>query len=190
LRTTDGCKSWETDTLVSVSDFNSLLFINSNTGYIAGTGGKIYKTTSAGENWYSQPSVTTNTLNSVYFRDSDTGYIVGNYGTILKTVTAGEFTLNISNSGQTIPNEFYLFQNYPNPFNPSTTIKFKVDGYSNVSLKIFDLSGKEVADLLNKNLTPGIYSVIWNASSFGSGVYYYRIQMGNQIETKKMVFIK
>ncbi len=59
-----------------------------------------------------------------------------------------------------------------------------------MSLKIFDLSGKEIADLVDKNLVSGVYSEVWNASSFPSGVYYYRIQMGNFAETKKMILIK
>lgn len=93
-----------------------------------------------------------------------------------------------------IPVEFKLYQNYPNPFNPTTKIKFDIPlsqekgGY--VKLIVYDILGKEVATLLNEELKPGAYEAEWNAATFPSGVYYYRITAGNFVDTKKLVLIK
>ena len=88
------------------------------------------------------------------------------------------------------PISFKLKQNYPNPFNPSTIISFSLPSESNVDLKIYNILGKEVTELVKKELTPGNYSYSWDASNFASGVYFYRIQAGNFIQTKKMLLIK
>ena len=108
-----------------------------------------------------------------------------------------------------IRNNFVLYQNYPNPFNPSTTIKYtiptpfpKASLRDNspfakrenmgrfVTLKVYDILGKEVATLINGEQQPGTYEVIFNASGLASGTYIYRLQVGNYIETKKMLYVK
>ncbi|MBI2430034.1 MAG: cellulase family glycosylhydrolase [Ignavibacteriales bacterium] len=89
-----------------------------------------------------------------------------------------------------LPQEFCLFQNYPNPFNPVTIITFSIPHTIMVSLKVYDVTGKEVAVLLNEEKTRGLYSVQCNASSFASGVYFYRLQAGTYVETKKLVVMK
>ena len=89
-----------------------------------------------------------------------------------------------------VPEKFFLFQNYPNPFNPFTTIKFNILKSSNVILKVFDITGKEISTLINEKLQPGTYETQWNANEFSSGVYFYRIEAGNFRETKKMLMIK
>jgi len=85
---------------------------------------------------------------------------------------------------------FNLSQNYPNPFNPSTTISFSIPSNEKVSLKIYDVLGKEVATIINENMEAGNYKKEWNAGSFSSGVYFYKLQAGNFVETKKMCLIK
>lgn len=89
-----------------------------------------------------------------------------------------------------VPKDFELSQNYPNPFNPSTTIEYSIPKDANVSLKIFDVLGKEVATLENSHKSAGTYIVNWNASNFSSGIYFYRITAGNFTETKKMFLVK
>jgi len=88
------------------------------------------------------------------------------------------------------PNVFVLEQNYPNPFNPSTTIKFSLPSSGYATLKIYNALGEEVAVLLEKELTTGTYEVEWNASGLPSGVYFYRIQAGSFVQTKKMILLK
>jgi hypothetical protein len=89
-----------------------------------------------------------------------------------------------------LPEEFKLNQNYPNPFNPVTTIEYTIPKGSNVSLKIFDITGREVAALVDKYQDAGTFIVIWNASNFSSGVYIYRLTAGSYTDTKKMILNK
>jgi hypothetical protein len=91
--------------------------------------------------------------------------------------------------------QFYLHQNYPNPFNPVTKIRFQIPAFVEttrrvVSLRIYDVLGKEIAVLVNEELKPGTYEVEWNASNFSSGVYFYSLSTGEFIQTKKMVVVK
>ena len=88
------------------------------------------------------------------------------------------------------PRSFLLRQNYPNPFNPSTIISFSLPKRSFVSLKIFDMIGKEVAAIVSEEMSAGDYSRQWNAEGVASGVYFYRLQSGSFVETKKLVLIR
>lgn len=89
-----------------------------------------------------------------------------------------------------IPNEFILSQNYPNPFNPETSIKYQLSAISFVSLKVFDVLGREVATLVNEEKPAGTYTINFNAEGLSSGVYFYRINAGNFVQIKKLVFMK
>jgi hypothetical protein len=110
------------------------------------------------------------------------------------------YTLHISNSitavkdHLAIPSSFSLSQNYPNPFNPSTTIGFRIPEASFVTLKIYDILGREVATLVNEEKQAGTYNIQFDASSvkggLSSGIYFYRICAGNFLQTKKLVFLK
>ena len=86
--------------------------------------------------------------------------------------------------------DYTLFQNYPNPFNPTTKIKFHIKETAQVKLNIFDITGKEVARLVDKYLQPGSYSVDWNVGSMASGVYFYRLEAGENSATKKLLLLK
>jgi hypothetical protein len=91
---------------------------------------------------------------------------------------------------KTIPTYFSLSQNYPNPFNPATTINYQIANASNVTLKVFDLLGREVTTLVNENKSPGYYEVKFDGSALTSGIYFYRIQCGSFSEAKKFVLMK
>ncbi|MDX2130111.1 MAG: T9SS type A sorting domain-containing protein [Chloroherpetonaceae bacterium] len=86
--------------------------------------------------------------------------------------------------------QFLLDQNYPNPFNPSTTIRYQLASTENVSLKVYDVLGREVATLVNNRQSPGRYEVAFNASNISSGVYFYRLSTGSQSSVKKMLLVK
>ena len=88
------------------------------------------------------------------------------------------------------PQVFALYQNYPNPFNPSTTITFSLDRKGDVSLRVFNVLGQEVATLVNGTMEPGTKSVKFNAGSFSSGIYFYRLQANGKISTRTMVLTK
>ncbi|KXK49021.1 MAG: peptidase S8/S53 subtilisin kexin sedolisin [Chlorobi bacterium OLB5] len=89
-----------------------------------------------------------------------------------------------------VPNTFRLEQNYPNPFNPVTNIKFSVAKTGNVSLKIYDISGREVALLVNGEISSGVYNYDFNASHLSSGIYFYVLKTAEFTDTKKMVLVK
>lgn len=89
-----------------------------------------------------------------------------------------------------IPEEFKLNQNYPNPFNPITTIQYSIPQRSVVSLKVYDILGNEVATLVNEAKNVGIYTVSFNASQLASGIYFYKLQAGDFVQTKKMMLVR
>lgn len=97
---------------------------------------------------------------------------------------------NTGNKFNIIPDEYKLYNNYPNPFNPATNIKFAIPVGSFVSLKVYDVTGREVLSLVNEFRNPGEYTVKFDASKFGSGVYFYKLQAGFFTSTKKMLLIK
>ncbi len=96
----------------------------------------------------------------------------------------------IAATGSIIPPEFRLYQNFPNPFNPSTQIQFDVPNTGQVSLVIFDNTGREITSLLNSLLNPGSYEIKWNGSDYSSGVYYCRLSSGSFSDTKKIFLLK
>jgi hypothetical protein len=89
-----------------------------------------------------------------------------------------------------VPTEYSVSQNYPNPFNPSTKLKFALPQRSLTKLTIYNLLGKAVQTLIHKELEAGYHEIAFDANNFPSGVYYYRIQAGEYVQTKKMVLIK
>jgi hypothetical protein len=174
--------------MFSGNSLYTIYFNNVNTGYTAGEGGVILKTTNGGINWISQTSSTSSYLTEIFFYDLSTGYCVGGYGTILKTTNGGLTGLeSLSNE---VPKEYKLHQNYPNPFNPATKIKFQLKDAGAVNLTIYDMLGRELELLVNEELKPGTYEVNWKAANLPSGVYFYRLQTEKYNETLKMILIK
>lgn len=134
---------------------------------------------------------TTSSSNSYSF--TDRGLSSGKYNYRLKQIDFnGNFRYyNLSNEIQIgIPGKFEMSQNYPNPFNPATNINYNIPADSKVSIKIFDMSGKEVSTLINEFKTAGYYTVNFNAASLTSGVYFYTINADNFTATKKMLLVK
>lgn len=191
LKTTNGGTNW-VNISGSLSPYNtkSIFFLpeNHNIGFTSCTVGRIKRTTNAGVSWAMQVSGTQENLNCIYMIDSLNGFICGNHGIILKTTTGGLVPVN--HEKKSVPITFALKQNYPNPFNPSTQIDFDIPQASNVTLKVYDMLGREIATLVNENMISGKYSTTWDASSFSSGTYFYRIKAGDFVDTKKMVLVK
>ena len=148
----------------------------------------IKKTTDGGYSWvtqYNQPAI----LFSIHFTDLSTGYAVGTNGIILKTTDGGVSFIE-DQSNQTQSNSFLLSQNYPNPFNPSTTIKYSIPNTGDVSIKVFDVLGKEVVTLVNEEKPTGEYEVKFNAANLTCGIYFYQLKADNFVETKKMILLR
>ena len=124
--------------------------------------------------------------------DNDYDLAVSNYGSenisIIENLT---IMSGIHESLETNFSEgFIITQNYPNPFNPSTTIKYSIPEKSVVTLKVYDILGSEIETLINEEKPIGTYELTWNADNLPSGVYFYQLQAGNYVKTKKMILMK
>jgi len=183
----------------------NLTWLDANTNE---SGFKIERSTNAGANWILKDSVSANVLaysdsllspNTIYhyrvYAYNSAG--VSGYSNIAFDTTLAVTGIVLTNE---IPAVFKLYDNYPNPFNPSTTIVFQIPLSRGVSasggrgvltsLIIYDLLGREVKTLVNQNMQPGKYSVIFNGGNLASGVYFYKLVSGKFTETKKMALIK
>ena len=171
----------------------------------------ILKTTDAGMTWnrielsFLSPDVD---LMCVNFYDANTGISVGEEGTEIYTIDGGNTwsdappavwsSLNNSNSKienkKSKENMVDLIHNFPNPFNPSTTIYFVLPFDSKITLKVYDLSGREVSELVNEYKEAGTHSVVFNGENLASGVYFYRIIANDGkhsfVKTMKMLLNK
>jgi ligand-binding sensor domain-containing protein len=161
----------------------------SGSNIFAGTGGGIYSSTNSGTSWFNKNQgisvvPTTRALlitNNYIFTGIDENSVWRrSYSEII-----GIETLSTE-----IPSSFSLSQNYPNPFNPATNLEFEIPDPGFVSLKIYDLLGKEVVTLVNEKLNPGTYRFEFEADNLTSGVYFYRLTSGDFADTKRMMLIK
>jgi len=118
------------------------------------------------------------------------GSEMADYSSVATLVKYAQVTVSVDEEESGVPESYSLSQNFPNPFNPSTAIKFQVPANGLVSVKVYDVLGREVATLVNDELSPGSYSVEWNAVGFASGVYFYRLEAAGFVETKKLLLIK
>jgi len=137
----------------------------------------------------------------IYFQQDDPNWaniaisIIDTSGTtsghVGSTMLVDDFDIIVGVDDYTSDNpiEYELYQNYPNPFNPSTIIKFQVPELSFVTLRIYDVLGNEIETLVNQEKQMGSYSVEFNATSLASGVYFYQLQAGSYVETRKMLLL-
>jgi len=157
----------------------------------AGTNNGIYLSTNNGASWLSKNQGFTNNPNgpNVWVTLFANNYIFA--GTNI-SVWRRSFAdiVGIKQISGLMPSSYSLSQNYPNPFNPSTNLEFGISKLGFVSLKIYDLLGKEVVTLVNEKLNPGKYSVEFDGSSLTSGVYFYRLTTDGFSDTKRMMLLK
>lgn len=123
-------------------------------------------------------------LDRIWIGEMGTGRLLVYDGASLISIT------DVEDEFISTANEFYLSQNYPNPFNPSTDIKYQIPEAGLVSLKVYDLLGREVATLVDEHKTAGSYEVEFNVSELSSGVYFYKLRAGEYSNTKKMMLSK
>ncbi len=105
-------------------------------------------------------------------------------------VIAQSTAVEVKSETPDVPTNYTLEQNYPNPFNPTTTIKYKIPVAVHVTIRIFDVLGKEIETLVNEEKPAGSYSITWNAANLPSGIYFYTLKAGNFVESKKMTLLK
>ena len=96
----------------------------------------------------------------------------------------------IENKIDQLPSDYLLSQNYPNPFNPTTSLQYTIGSLQFVTLKVYDVLGREVATLVNEEKPAGEYEVEFNAANLPSGIYFYQLKAGQFSETKKMILLK
>lgn len=138
-----------------------------------------------GNNYNQATGLAVDKIGNVYVTGSSVGLGNNDYATIKYSQTVG-----VQQISTEVPSRFKLHQNYPNPFNPNTKIKFEVSKFSNVKLIVFDIIGREIETLLNDELRPGVYEVIFNGYGLSSGIYYCKIISAEYSEIKKMLLIK
>jgi N-acetyl-anhydromuramyl-L-alanine amidase AmpD len=123
-----------------------------------------------------------------YYLPEISGYPTGwSSGAYLKIIPP---PVEVKEKSNEIPSKFTLYQNYPNPFNPTTTIEFDIPERTNVKLVIYDILGREIETLIDKELEPGKYKLNFTATNLPSGVYFYTLKTPKSIQTKKMLLIK
>ena len=167
---------------------NVFAFAFSGTNLFAGTRLGIFHSANNGSNWVEVSSGLTNTYINV-LAVSGMNLFAGTWGSgVWKRPISEMVSVHIISSD--LPTEFGLGQNYPNPFNPSTIIGFSVPTGSFISLKVYDLLGKEVSILVSKFLTPGMYEINFEAGNLASGVYFYQLNTGEFVQTKKLLLQK
>ncbi|MCL4550040.1 MAG: right-handed parallel beta-helix repeat-containing protein [Bacteroidetes bacterium] len=133
--------------------------------------------------------------NSTYYWRVLSKNSTGSVSNYSQTASFNTGTTTDVKEDQVVPTEFSLLQNYPNPFNPTTIIKFSIPNSQFVTLKVYDMLGREVKTLISQEMNAGTHTINWNAdnnlgSKISSGMYVYRITAGNFVSTKKMVLIK
>jgi len=186
-KTTDAGDTWQIQNSSTSESITDLFFTDENAGWYTGFNGAIYQTNDGGNTWNQQTVLIQDLLRGVYFVNETNGWAVGSNGTILhyhETVT------NNDDKNIQAPDKFILSQNYPNPFNPTTTIQYSIPESENVSLKIFNVLGEEVAELVNEYQKAGTYKVNFNGNNLSSGIYLYRLNVNNNSSVKKMILLR
>ncbi len=188
IATTNGGTSWQTQTSGTTARLNDVEFGSATTGAIAGNNGTRLVTSSGGATWANNIEISQTKLTEVCFAGGNQVYVGGDLGYIsLNSALTAIEPLN-----NTIPSEFTLKQNYPNPFNPATTIEFSIPNSVSgvVKLIVYDITGRQVSELINSKLNAGNYKINFNASGISSGAYFYKLSSDNYSEIKKLVLIK
>ncbi len=188
-KTTNGT-FWDTLSVPTRSYTNyGIDMISPSAGYIVGSSGTVFGTTDGGATW-TQANTNGATMYNVFMTPDTKAFAVSSNGYIFKN---NNILTGISgNQGAELPMKYTLEQNYPNPFNPTTTIKFALPKAGLVTLKIYDVAGREVMRLINnQNMNAGYQTQLFNGSMLSSGVYFYSLIVDNNlIGTKKMVLVK
>jgi photosystem II stability/assembly factor-like uncharacterized protein len=197
FHTTDGGNTWSSQNFGSGESLSSVSFVNDSTGWAVGgtnTSSIILHTSDGGNSWNPQTGNTSNYLSSTHFVDENHGWAVGFDGTIIRygpPITG----IDDENEINQLPRTVQLENNYPNPFNPTTQIRFGLPGNSEVSLKVYSITGQLVKTLLNNNFPSGFHTVTWDGTNqsgqtVSSGVYIYQLRAGDQIRTRRMHLLK
>jgi photosystem II stability/assembly factor-like uncharacterized protein len=152
----------------------------------------IYRTTDGGDSWIefsdglpSPGYIRSMVVDTVYDKTYITVSSVNGHGIYIY-----DFSTSVAENPVGVPTAYTLEQNYPNPFNPTTIIKYQIPKASFVSLKVFDLFGRTIETLVDREQGEGYHDATWNASKYSSGIYFYNLKVGGFSQTRKAIFIK
>jgi len=189
FRSTDNGDSWSQINNGWTSTAFTLAF-NDKGHVFAGTGSGVFRSTDNGDNWTEiNNGLTTTIILSLALNDAGQIFAGTSGGGVFRSVETT--TVSVESSMDIAPKNFALSQNYPNPFNPSTIILYSISKSDFVTLIIYDILGREIQTLVNEFQIANTYSVNFDASNLSNGVYFYRLQIGQDfVEAKKMLLIK
>jgi photosystem II stability/assembly factor-like uncharacterized protein len=188
VKSYDGGKEWIYDTTGIFGIGQKLAFRTNYEIWIpCGFSERWAVSVDTGNTWTSVLVPDTSAVYDAVFIDSTHGWAVGEDGAIYKF---NNLIIGTNNQQINLPAENKLSQNYPNPFNPSTTISYTLTKHTRVKITLYDMLGREVRVLLEDIKNPGEHKFIFNSEGLSSGVYFYKIEAGSFLETKKMVLVK
>lgn len=196
LRTTDAGASWSKVSFPAQPTILNLYGVSfeSPSRWVAvggnfGVPGLIMESVDGGLSWTETRNIADSPLGQVLMIDGSTGFIIGTNGIILGTTPGGNVT-SLDVASASIPERFSLHQNFPNPFNPATTISYSLAATSFVTMSIFNVMGQRISTLVAGELPAGLHSVRWEPQSLPAGVYFCRLQAGESIFSRKMLYLK
>ena len=196
-RTIDGGATWLSTPVQyywpsDIFSAESFFFFDSLNGIAGGfAGGTVFRTSDGGKTWSVESRVILNRITAFCFVTPECGWLVGRDGAILKFVGSSTEVQNpFLEANSILSHDFDLYQNYPNPLNPSTTIKYQILQPSYVTLKVFDILGREVTTLINEIQNAGEHSIHFDGTHLSSGIYLYQLRAGIYRAVKKMVLLK
>jgi hypothetical protein len=161
----------------------------SGTNLFAGTNFGVFLSTNNGNSWTAVNTGLTNT-NVASFAVSGTNLFAGTSNAGVWRRPLSEMVTGVEDNLNNLPTDYALSQNYPNPFNPSTIISYSLPTENKVTVKIYNLLGQEIKTIVDRTESAGDHQITFNAGNLPSGIYLYRIQAGEFIQTRKMVLLK
>jgi hypothetical protein len=197
IKSSDGGENWSYQELPINAVCFGIDFKNRMEGWSA-AGFKFLYTSDGGNIWNETEVPDSSVVFDLTFINNK-GFACGQNGVLFKYIPKPNYTERENFLSET---DFQLYQNYPNPFNPSTIIQYAINSRQFVQLKVYDILGNEVATLVNEEKAPGVYEVNFNSHSdegqnlpagrqgLSSGVYFYRLQTGDFVQTKKMILMR
>lgn len=188
---TDDGKTWKkTNAGLAYTNVNAIAATGQNL-FVATENGGVFRSSDNGTSWNEiNTGLPANTNGRALIISSGFLYLGTSEGVVWKRALSDFGITSVNQINDEIPSGFELKQNYPNPFNPSTSIQFSVQSSRYVSLKVYDVVGREIATLVNNELPAGSYKYDFDGSKLSSGIYFYRLISGSFSEIKKMALIK
>jgi len=195
-RTLDGGQNWESENWNFLSWALDIEFTPGNPSNVWCGSFALSFSSDTGKTWVKEFDNQDGIIYDIVFTDENTGWFFsgggGTLSNIYRTTNGGHggiVSVDDNESNLLIDN-YILEQNYPNPFNPTTTIKYQIPELSFVTLKVYDVLGNEITTLVNEDKPVGTYEFEFSSTGLPSGIYFYQLQAGRFVETKKMVLMK